>query len=353
MKVGLIAADEKRDRQKFISRPLINEGHQVSVIKTRPFSSYLLRLYTYVAKRKPDIIICMGVGVKELLALIIIKLFNVPFVLRLGGDPLRDLESVANSFWRCGRYVRWLKFEIDFYITRYFLKKMEMVIVVNEALGSRISPQLKPEHRIYIIPQYCEGPSVPKEYHIETPVKLLTVTNFIFSEKAKGVIWLIEQLNSFVSNNGVALHFCVVGGGMHLKDVKNYLKSMRRTELLSVELVGFVSDLDKYYRAADVFLYHSYHDATPNVILESKRYGLPLLANDCDEFRSIVAHDVSGLLYRNDIDFSLLLNRLCIDKSLRDKIGRNALLGHETLFSISSAQDKLQAAILSIIEHPH
>ncbi|RLA40951.1 MAG: hypothetical protein DRR42_25215 [Gammaproteobacteria bacterium] len=349
MKVCLISPDEPRNRQKFISIPLSAGNHEVTVIKTKPSASFLFHLAYSLLRNKPDVVVFIGAGLKVLLALGLVKSSRVAFTARLGGDRLKDLDSVAKSAWDDGRYLLWLKFRFEKGIARIFLRQMHTVILVNAALSSQVSKQLSTPNRVFIIPQFCEGPAVIKHYEIQTPVEILTVSNFIFSEKAGGIIWLIEQLNQFVRGSGLAIRFRVAGGGLHLKDIKKYVDSLTISPLLSVELAGFVTDLNSYYRKADLFLYHSFHDATPNVILESKRYALPLLINECDQFSSIVEHGVSGLLYPDKTRFAEFLKELLTNIGIRKKLGQGALRDHESRFSMHASQRKIEAAFLDIM----
>jgi glycosyltransferase involved in cell wall biosynthesis len=351
MKIGVITGADHRDRQKFISTPLIHGGHDVRILKTRPFGFFWYRLRQVLIKeQRADVIIFMGTGAKELLAYFIIVLFDVPFVVRLGGDRLRDLDSVTASHWRDGHYLSWLKYRLDKYVARFFLKKMRWAIVVNQALANRVAHQLREPHRIFVIPQFCEGPSITKNYSITPPVELLAVANFRFSEKAEGVIWLIAQLDLFVRRKGVAVIFRVAGAGLHLGDVRKHLQISSLSDLLTVEIAGFVIDLDSYYSRADILLYRSFHDATPNVILESKRYGLPLLVNDCEEFRSLVEHDVSGLLYHDAAGFFTFLEQLLAKQDLRERIGQGASSEHEFKYSEKAAQQKIENALDTIVD---
>jgi glycosyltransferase involved in cell wall biosynthesis len=352
MKIGVITGTDLRDRQKFISMPLIRGGHDVRILKTKPFGTFLYSLIRLLAKeRRPEVIIFMGTGAKELFAYFIIVLSNVPCVVRLGGDRLRDLDSVIASHWRDGHYLAWLKYRVDKYVARLFLKKMHWAIVVNQALARRVAPQLRRPHRIFVIPQFCEGPSITKDYSRASPVELLAVANFRFSEKAEGVIWLIEQLDHFVRRQGVAVNFRVAGAGLHLGDVANHLEILTLSDLLTVEVAGFVTDLDTYYSRADILLYRSFHDATPNVILESKRYGLPLLVNDCEEFRSLVKQGVSGLLYPDAAGFFSFLEQLLADQDLRKRLGHGARHDHGSNFSERAAFFKIEAALSEVVGH--
>jgi glycosyltransferase involved in cell wall biosynthesis len=353
MRVCVIAADEKRDRQKFVSVPLVDAGHDVRVIKTRPLFKYFYNLFLFCFFRQPDVCVFVGEGPKELLALFLVKLIGVPHVLRLGGDILRDLNSVIKSSWDRSQFLSWAKFLIYKYVAARFLKMVDTVIVVNQELERKISNQLKGSSEIFLIPQFCEGDGVARDYRINGKrLELLTVANFRFSDKAKGVIWMIKQLNSAMCRVETPLHYTIAGDGAHLNDLRDYLARAHISEYLDIDLVGYVSDLDAIYRCADVFLYCSSHDATPNVILESKRYGIPLLVNKCEEFLNIVEHGVSGLLYRDKEEFCLFFRQILMDQELREKVGRGALREHDKIFSRVATMRKLDDAILKVANGP-
>ncbi len=350
MKVMIIAADEPRNRQKFISIPLVLGGHDVFVILTKPFTSFCNRLVRLLFNDRVDVVIFMGTGPKELLSYSLLKILKLPVVIRMGGDRLRDLDSVAQSNWKKGRYLIWMRYRMDTCIAKCFLSQMDKAIIVNEALGSRIHNQLKIPGQTFVVPQFCEGTLVKRKYDINPQIEILTVTNLRFIEKAKGVIWIIEQLAQTARNMAVPIHFQVLGSGLHLSDIKDYLELLDKSEFLTVTLAGFITELDDYYSNADIFIYHSKHDATPNVILESKRFSLPLLANKCEEFSNIVEHDVSGLLYRDAEDFQMLLKQLIMKKELRRKIGKGALREHKLKFSIEAIKEKIESTLMSILE---
>ena len=225
MKVGLIAPRELRDRQKFISRPLMGAGHKVYVLKTKPFGMLLFRLIYLLFKGKLDVVIFVEAGAKQLLSCFIIKPFGIPFVLRLGGDRLKDLDSVGNSLLIHKRYISWIKNRLDRWLAKLFLKKTEWAMVVNDALSTRVAEHLKTPHHIFVVPQFSDGVAVTRNYDLKVPIQLLTATNFNYSEKARGVVWLIEHLDSFVRNNKIYLYLRIAGEGMHWESVRDYLFS--------------------------------------------------------------------------------------------------------------------------------
>jgi glycosyltransferase involved in cell wall biosynthesis len=205
-------------------------------------------------------------------------------------------------------------------------------------------------NKIFVLPQYCDGPAITHDYRVEGALRLLTVTNLQYAEKAEGVAWLIRQLVEFCRVNDVLLEFRIAGGGQHLSDVTRFLSVIELPPNLKVFPKGFVSSLDVCYKEADVFLYHSRLDALPNVILESKRYGLPLLANDSDEFREIVSHKSNGLLYRDADSFQDYLSSLANDIHLRKTLGETAQRDHNNSYTIRAIQQQFDILMESMQE---
>jgi glycosyltransferase involved in cell wall biosynthesis len=322
-------------------------GHDVQVIMTTPIIGFLRGILDLaVSGGKIDLLILMGVGPKELIAYIAAYVLGVRVLARLGGDRIRDQEAIAASSLKEKRYGNWLRCKINKYFAALLLKKVDGVIVVNACLGKSLTEKVGKSLNIFVVPQFCPGPSVSRKYSINKPIELLTVTNLRFAEKAKGVIWLIEQLREFVAINDVAVNYRIAGDGGHLRDIQEYLRKNETPAKLNVLVAGFVEDLHESYARADVLLYHSTHDATPNVILESKKYGLPLLVNDCEEFRAIVENNVTGLLYGDEADFRKYLKSLLWHEELRKSLGTSAKEEHERKYSVASVSERMEATVL-------
>ena len=131
--------------------------------------------------------------------------------------------------------------------------------------------------------------------------------------------------------------------------VELHLQQAQLPPELQVQLLGFVEDIDAQYSEADVFLYRSDHDASSNVLLEAKRWGLPVLVNDFPVFRTIVSDRVSGLLYKGNADFKSSLHRLLSEKALRQSLVENGYREHEEVFTIDASRERLEAALSNAI----
>lgn len=88
MKICVIAAEERRDRKKYIPRPLCKGGHDVCALNTRPFGRFICRVVNVLVNDSPEVVVIIGTGPKELLALFLVRLLGIPFLVRLGGYTL-------------------------------------------------------------------------------------------------------------------------------------------------------------------------------------------------------------------------------------------------------------------------
>lgn len=119
--------------------------------------------------------------------------------------------------------------------------------------------------------------------------------------------------------------FMIVGEGTALEDIKNLVQSLNLTE--KVRFVGAVDmeQVRNYYQIADIFAFSSTSETFGIVIIEALASGLPVLAVRAPGAVDIITDGFDGILAENDIsDFAKHLANLVADKSLRQKISKNA-----------------------------
>ena len=168
-------------------------------------------------------------------------------------------------------------------------------------------PSVKPVPGWHQFSEPCEYSRV---YSADSSRNLLTIANLNYQEKAEGVIWMIRQLRNFIEKHDIEITFCIVGGGTFLGVVKKEAEyAGNRSGGLNINIKGFMKDVKDYYRWAGIFLYNSYLDATPNVILEAKAHGLPILINSYEPFKNLVDDGKSGYIYTDGNEFDIKLHR--------------------------------------------
>ncbi len=294
MKIVLVSTQDIRNRDKFLSDPLVELGHEVIVCRT-----FVALLKEVISDRgKAKLYITVGVGLSSVLGLIYCKIAKILFVVRLGGDPVGDIRSRISAVQSTGRSAYLHK--IRLIIVKAILKNADHALVVSNSIAGQISPTWMLRDKISVLPQYVRGERIPFDCKYRSPnkVRFLTVTNLNYKEKAEGVVSLIDAMVSFVgkSNKGMSpeIIFEIAGDGAEKSTVDDRISklSVGGGIGLTVTALGHVSDMDALYRRSEIFLYSSKRDAVPNVLLEARRHGLVCV------------------LYKSDLDIDVFSDKL-------------------------------------------
>lgn len=226
---------------------------------------YLKRLIILI-KNEYDIYFADEPFANGLFALFISSIKNKPLVIALRGWA--DLTNEHNEY-------NSLKFFFLKLISNFVLSKAQNTIAISKATVT----QLK---KMYNIKNFrvIERPIDTKYYssgkritRYSTPT-IITVTNLRYKNKFKGVAEIIEVIDEIREQMG-DLTLLIAGGGRYLKELKKFAKKFN-----FVKILGFRRDIPDILALGDVFVYISYLDSYPTVILEAQAAGLPVICND-------------------------------------------------------------------------
>ena len=94
----------------------------------------------------------------------------------------------------------------------------------------------------------------------------------------------------------------------------------------SIEAVGMQHDIRPWLAAADVFVFPSYREGFPNVVIEAGAMALPSIVTDINGSNEIIIEGKNGLIIPSHDSDSLFnsMFRLYSDSSLRQSLSRNA-----------------------------
>lgn len=148
-------------------------------------------------------------------------------------------------------------------------------------------------------------------------LNLVSVMSFYFPDKIAGIPKIIEVLSKIENHR---LKYTVIGGGQYLDTVKNQVSNTK----VDVTFTGFLPNPQPSLAASDIFLYYSYHDNFPNVILEAMASGLPVVTNNVGAVSEIINNEENGYIAENDENYLEYLSNLVADPELRHKVGLKA-----------------------------
>ncbi len=128
----------------------------------------------------------------------------------------------------------------------------------------------------------------------------------------------------------------IVGEGTYLRYVRDYARGCK----LDIRFSGFLPNPYMALYNSDVFLYYSFHDNFPNVILEAMASGLPVLTNRVGAVGEIINSGVDGLIADNDKQYAEYLHDLLSNEELRKRLGTEARLKVERSFNWHTLVDR-------------
>lgn len=189
------------------------------------------------------------------------------------------VTTIRGLFWKEGRS----KKRVNEFKT--LLDHSERVIVLSQKTKeSMINEFPSLASKVRVVPNGIPwGDKIVEEgysYHSplrDNELKVLTVTNFIFEEKVRALKDLMKILNK--QEIKFNLNFEIVGSHdsrPHTKEIKEISAQEER--------YNFIGEVDKeklikLYRDSDLFVYASYQDSQPSVLLEAMACSLPIICN--------------------------------------------------------------------------
>ena len=122
----------------------------------------------------------------------------------------------------------------------------------------------------------------------------------------------------------------------------------------AIEAVGSRSKIElvQYYSASDCFVFPSYREGFPNVLLEAGAMGLPSIVTNINGSREIIKDGVNGLIIQSkDVDaLEKAMERMINDKEIYVKMAENARPMIESRFEQSFVQKCLLEFYRDVIE---
>lgn len=187
----------------------------------------------------------------------------------------------------------------------------DAIIAVSQGVRDDLYKTFKIRKHIHVI---FNGISLDKENKAPRVNKrniLLTVGRF---DEQKDYDTLIESF-AVVQKKISYCRLMIVGDGQQKEHIHKIVSS--RDLQKHVDIRDWSNNTQEYYNMADIFVFSSFREGLPNVLLEAMRYGLPIISTDTPYGPSeILEHSKYGLLIPvGDIKaMSEAIEQLIIDK---------------------------------------
>ncbi len=175
--------------------------------------------------------------------------------------------------------------------------------------------------------------------------------NILFAGRlieSKGVQDLIRGLNLIGDNIG-EYHLDVVGSGPYKSELESLANQMIPGK---VSFVGFVNNIEEYYKKADLCVFPSYEfEGLMNVVIESMSFGCPVITTSGNGNEEIIEDGVDGYIVESK-NIKFLSNKIAsviLNKDDMYKISTNAVKKIRNNFSWKKIINDLDIIIKDVL----
>jgi glycosyltransferase involved in cell wall biosynthesis len=236
-----------------------------------------------------------------------VRNFASPFALAFVARTLRRVRPDVLLSWlhpadiwsyaatRVVRGVPWVMTEGDsvyprklvFNLRYRFGRRAAAAIIANSQAGKQLWESLAPRSPVLMIPNMVIDSEIPSGAGVDrtTSVECLFVGRL---EPQKNIGVMTTAFTHFAAAHPQA-RLVVAGKGTQAGEVMRIAENGGVAS--QVELLGFRKDVPRLMSRARVFLFFSWHEGMPNVLMEAVVASLPAVVSDIPEHRALLGND--------------------------------------------------------------
>lgn len=268
---------------------------------------------------KNSIIYSFGLGLDKFIIYFISKLKKIPYVIKIAGTL--DSKNIARLKKR--------DFAISKFLQNIIVLKANRIVVQDKiSILNFIKYYKVSESKISLIKN---GVKINK-YKTTNRIKNILFVGRIVKEK--GIFELIEAFR-LIKEEKIDLSLTIVGIGPDQKYIDK--------KITGLEFKGKSYKTDKFYNNADLFVFPSYNEGLPNVVLEAMSYGIPVISTPVGALPEIFENDKHIFYIKKNNNINLIKNKikyLCSNIEIAEKVSFNAYSKLKREFLISSNCEK-------------
>lgn len=268
---------------------------------------------SYIDSSKPDIIITMSIG--SLLEITFKNEYQIPIVNSTNGRPDYDYSDIL-----------WYRSPSEIALLKEAYKKLAGIQILFDSykdfLPSTFIGKLK------VIPNPVPqslGNEMVNHKDIKSIYKIINIASLATDCKQQHI-----AIESFASISEYfpdwELHFFGVGNDFNFLSEK--IKQLNLQD--KIFLNGFTAKPIEELKISNIFIFPSKYEGFPLALTEAMSVGLPSIGfESCSGVNELIKHEINGFLANNTEEFTLYLEKLMQNESLRHKMGQNAYLEME------------------------
>jgi len=355
-------------REEKIKEPLDHLGTSGRCVSVAHQNKFVRRYWSLIddgrstiRQYQPDILLVDGADLIGFLVILLGIRYQLPVVIRQGGDPWRVRKEKRKELRCSGQYGKYVVLLIFYLANKFTFFVADGFIVVSQELAKVFrantncrDDNIKVVYSPIVYPEVDSGENSSLTKPTDERYIILTVTNLRFRGKFEGVCDSIPDVADLLSQYHNA-EYIIAGSGPYHSELTECIDQTITDESVRdrIHTPVFVNEVDELYDTAGVFLYISYIDAYPSVILEAQAAGLPIIANDAHGIPEQIVDGKTGLLIDPSTggEIRRKLTYLLENQSVRRQLGVNGAERVRQTNSPEVVAERMYEAVREICTH--
>lgn len=333
-------------RQRFTIRLLalafsekVSSIGKLSLIKIVRSVTYSAKLFLNLITFRPDIAYFTitpsgGAFYRDVLFVLILKLFNPDIIYHLRGLGVKTAmqKGLINR------------------LTYRFVFKNSFVVCLSEKHLLDVADLTYKEH--FVVPNGIpiEIPYESNGFKKSEKTTFLYLSNFI---RSKGVLVFLDALKKLQTYR-TDFQAVLVGADFDLtkKDVEEYASKAGLSSRVRVQGPRYGADKFKAITDCDVFVFPTYFELFPGVVLEAMQVGRPIITTTTGAIPEMIDHNINGLLVEpKDVDaLAEKMNFLIENPEIAQKLARNAREKFYKCFTVDRFETNMKSVFEQVLE---
>lgn len=286
------------------------------------------RICEIIRSEKIDLLIGF-ITTANILSIIASNITGIPSVISERNNPQME---IIPKFWK--------------FLREFFYPRANSVVLQTQGVKKLYEKKVS-ESKLIILPNPISEKLTNKRTFKDDSKREKLILNVGRLNKSKQQKMLINAFENITTEDWKLL---IIGDGPQYNALQKQIKQLKLSD--KVEIKPQIKDIHNYYDKARVFAFTSKNEGFPNALIEAMHFGLPSISTDCDFGPSdLINHNSNGILIpvNGQLELEQSLQLLINDKSLREKISKNAIASTEEYisFNVITKWQKLINDILS------
>ena len=160
-------------------------------------------------------------------------------------------------------------------ILKFFYSLSDIIIVNSKFFQKELNQINLKSHLIYNLNIYEKK---RKKLDFFKNFKGLKILNIGRLTDQKDQLTLVRSLNILKEKN-INYRCCIIGRGIFKDTLIDEIKKLELKK--NIKLVGYKNRAEQYIWQSDIFVLSSKFEGLPNVLIESQKYGVPIISSNC------------------------------------------------------------------------